>query len=196
MSDVEMGQSTEKARVKILNPDELDGWFLTASGVRVATIGEDGDVLLLGHHDDRAAWSLFADFRSRYDGEELSWEDMEVHDIERKYASFSDHSEGCCLMDCDCEADDVCGPCLAKNHDGCESPCLCADDYEHDRPSEWPCSCECYCDEYAWWVDTTKSGHEVTWVRFSYAKDAERRKRHMPPGLPTQPTDAPDASEA
>lgn len=160
----------ERVVPKVLAPDDL-GMHLLASGVRATEIGEDGNVLLLGHHGDRRALGLFAEFSLYRDGYEMTEDDLSVYDVRRSHASFSDHSEGCERVNCECEQDDCCIECRYLNHDECDGQdCLCADDWDHDRPKEWPCSCECYCDEYGWWAAETKSGHEVTWVTYSWTK--------------------------
>lgn len=173
--------SDEKGQTpKTLDPADL-GMHLTASGTRVSEVGEDGDVMLMGHHDDRTALGLFAEFRRYNDGETLTEDDLRDYDVERRYATFSNHSEGCELDECECESDEVCVPCRHLDHDACEGQdCLCADDYDHERPKDWPCSCECYCDEYAWWANATTSGHEVTWVRWSWQKSKARRVSSRP----------------
>lgn len=173
--------SENGASPKTLDPADLS-MTLLASGVRATTCGEDGDVMLMGHHDDQTAWALFAEYRLRYDGEELTLDDAKTYDIERRYAEFSDHSEGCEQQECECESDEVCVMCRHLDHDACEGQdCLCADDYDHERPKDWPCSCECGCDEYAWWANATKSGHEVTWVRWSWQK-SRALVQSTPPG--------------
>lgn len=170
-------------RPKTLDPADL-GMHLLASGVRASSVGEDGDVILMGHHDDQTALVLFAEFQRYENGETLTADDLEVYEVTRRYAAFSDHSEACDLVDCTCD-DRACKPCWGGDHAGCDEPdhCECSDD-GHDFDGPWPCSCECYCDEYAWWVSATKSGHEVTWVRYSLdkfnARRAERETRPLP----------------
>lgn len=164
-----MTRNADKDVPKVLDPNDLQMHQL-ASGVRVNSVGEDGDVMLMGHHEDVKAFALFAEWKRYYDGDTLTWEDSKVYDIERKYATFSDHSEGCEKVNCGCE-DDVCEPCRTGKHDGCDGDsCECAAGYDHDFAGPFPCTCECFCDEYAWWVIGSKAGHEVTWVRWSWAK--------------------------
>lgn len=160
---------TAAAQFETLDPNDLD-MHLTKSGVRVSQVGEDGDVLLIGHHDDATAWSLYAEWTGYYDGIEVTLDDAKVYDIKRRFASFSNHSEACELIDCQCP-ERACTSCLAGKHDECtDKDCECADDWDHDHPGTSSCFCECYCDEFAWWVNETKSGHEVTWVRYSPVK--------------------------
>lgn len=173
MSDV----TAEIVQPKTLDPDDL-GMHLLRNGVRASSVGEDGDVMLMGHHDDAAAWALYVEFQTYEQGScDLTMEDRQVYDIERKYAAFSDHSEACDMVDCTCD-DRACKPCREGSHDVCDEldHCECKGEYDHEFDGPWPCSCECYCDEYAWWVSATKSGHEVTWVRWSWAKDRARRQ--------------------
>lgn len=177
-------QQTESDRKpKDLDPTMLDGGFTTDAGVTAWNIGEDGDVLLLGHHDDDAAWAAYVAWSLWYVGEEPHDSAREVYDITRRYAAFSDHSEGCDLVECHCE-EEACEACRTGNHDGCTEPdyCECATGYDHDFKGPWPCRCECYCDEYSWWVSTTKSGHEVTWISFSYEKSKALRDAASRPG--------------
>ena len=177
--------TAEKAQPKTLDPNDL-GMYLLRSGVRAASVGEDGDVMFMGHHDDDTAWALYVEFQTYEQGScDLTLEDSKVYDIERRYAAFSDHSEGCELVDCACD-EDACEACRAGKHDECaDDLCECSSGYDHDFDGPWPCSCECYCDEYAWWVSATKSGHEVTWVRWSWAKNralAMASANSTPPG--------------
>jgi hypothetical protein len=157
---------------KTLDPADLDFQPLS-TGARATAIGEDGDVLILGHLDDDAAWATFVAWRTYYDGDTPDDGDRPYYDINRRHASFSDHSEGCELVDCACD-EQACDPCRAGNHDGCSDAdyCECAAGYDHEFEGAWPCNCECHCDEYAWWVSATKpgTGHPVTWVSYSYAK--------------------------
>lgn len=175
---------------KTLDPAEL-GMHLLASGVRVSSVGEDGDVLLMGHHDDQTALALFAEFQRYENGETLTEDDLEVYVVERRYAAFSDHSEACDLVDCTCD-DRACKPCRSGDHGGCDEPehCECKDD-DHEVEGPWPCSCECYCDDYAWWVSDTRSGHEATWIRYSFDKFKARRALHETTPLPPVGSDAP-----
>ncbi|MDN4174715.1 hypothetical protein QWY28_17270 [Nocardioides sp. SOB77] len=163
----------EKPRA--LSLDEVLGSFSTYAGVRCTAVGEDGDVLVLGHHDDAAVWAAVASLT----GDDAPSVD---HDLSRVQVAWSNHSEGCELVDCACSEDD-CSPCRNGNHDACEADgCVCRDD-DHDRGPE--CSCECYCDEYAWWVsEVSANGEPATWVRYSWTKAkaaADARRAASPP---------------
>lgn len=143
--------------------DVIDSYEIHA-GLRCAQVGDDGDVLILGHHDDAACWAAY---------EALTGDDEGpvYHDLKRTQVAWSSHSEGCELVDCACERDNVCNGCRAGTHDACEPFCECDADYDHERPETWPCSCECYCDEYAWWVSEVRAnGEPATWVQWSFAK--------------------------
>lgn len=142
-------------------------------GIRVCEIGEDGDFLILGHHDDEAAWRAFAQYQAMEGNGNYTWDDAKSYDVTRGHAVFSDHNEGCERVTCSCFEDEVCAPCHEKRHDECdgESVCECSGGYDHDLPDgPWPCGCECNCDEYRWWVIATTTGHPVTWIRWSYTK--------------------------
>lgn len=183
MADSGTPSTPEKTQPKTLDPDDL-GMHWLRTGVRASSVGEDGDVMLMGHHDDLTAWALYIEFQTYEQGScDLMLEDREVYEIERCYAAFSDHSEACDLVDCVCD-EKACAPCRSGDHVACTDPdaCECATDYDHEFEGAFACTCECYCDEFAWWVSATKSGHEVTWVRWSWAKNKARQMRTPPAG--------------
>lgn len=76
----------------------------------------------------------------------------------------------------------MCPQCQTGAHDACpgEHECECADGYDHEATSTWLCGCECWCEDFAWFVEGAKSGHEVTWVRWSPAKAEAARTSAAP----------------
>lgn len=133
-----------------------------AYGLRLFTIGEDFDVMIDGHHDDRHV--LAAMLHWNRVGRGMDVEDfIGPRHIVRTRARFTNHSEACewvsirssfngnkdCIKgyeDCDCATRTDSGV-----EADCEAPIL-LDEY-------------CGCDEYAWWVETgSKFPHPVTWV--------------------------------
>lgn len=149
--------------------------FELHEGVRIAGVGEDGDTLILGQPDEPTCWSAFEKLTGEADA-------ADHYDLRRVQVAFANHSEGCEAVECSCEEDDTCELCREGRHEECTDSCLCADDYEHDRPAKWPCACdeECYCDEYGWWVgEVAANGEPATWVSYSYKK---ARARHQEAG--------------
>lgn len=157
--------------VKELTPDELG--LDEFDGIRACTIGEDGDVLLIGHWSEGLTWQAFKALRRYEAGEWDEGDPSEIYKFTRGHAHFSDHSEACATVDCSCVEDSCCEPCQGGRHEDCNDSCLCADDFEHDVPEghDWhTCQDDCCCDEYAWWVSEAKSGYEVTWIRYDWEK--------------------------
>ncbi len=171
------------------DPNELPG-FKVCGGIRVASIGEDGDVLLIGHHDPDAAWSAFADYQVHM-GYWATVEDepREDYQVRQAHAAFSRHSEGC-----EDQAPEVCAACAAEDHDSCAPPCLCEDDYDHDDegPSATPVPCTCD-EEYAWWVSESKTGEPVTWIIYDWTAARERRNQTECTCTPRPGREAPDS---
>lgn len=147
--------------------------FEECAGLRCTSVGEDGDVLILGHHDEAACWAAFAALTGDDSG-------PDYYDLRQTQVGWANHSEGCEVVACSC-ADDRCDACNKGEHDACSEPddCVCAS-WDHDAV----CRCECYCDEYAWWVsDVRVNGEPATWVSWSYKKAAAQRAADSPSGV-------------
>lgn len=169
---------TATVEFKTYDPDELTESWGTYNGLRLTRVGEDDDILILGHHDDETAWAAWAAYAREYNGlDDDAGHPSESYDLIPSYATFSDHSEECELVACSC-ADQACPACRRGAHGECEgSPACECPDWDHERDWAAQCtSCECYCDEYAWWVAEVKNGHPVMWVRWSYPKARARRE--------------------
>lgn len=174
----------EKPEPTYFKPENLPGMHVLDNGIRLHAVGEEGDLLILGHHDDTTAIEALAAFQAWHVGETLSEGDRGLYDVERSFASFSDHNPDCELACCTCE-EEACESCRRGAHTDCSAQggisdeyCLCEDDYDHEiatgQSINASCGCECWCDEHLWWAFPTRVGHEVTWVRYSHARARAR----------------------
>lgn len=56
--------------VPVVDPPNLDG-FTTFYGIQVSTIGEDGNLIALGHHDERRVLAAFLTYHRKVIGEPI-----------------------------------------------------------------------------------------------------------------------------
>lgn len=165
-----------KVEAKEFDPKDLGGFVWSVSGHRAADLGDDGNVMILGHLDDVTALAAYAEHQRYNSGDDLSAEDLKFYDVSREQVVFVDHDEGCEAVCCACE-EQVCDACREGGHDACDGCCECLDGFGHELPSSGICACECYCDDYAWWAINVKPGHghPVTVIRYSWKKAREMR---------------------
>lgn len=108
-----------------LDADKLDWSFTSDTGLKVSSLGDDGETFLVfGHHDPEIALAAVRAYVAHdwYEGASFL-DDVESGAFLLKLAHFTEHVGYCPHVTGECE-----------------------DDLDDDEP--WPC----YCEEFAWCV--------------------------------------------